>query len=231
MITKQILIIEDEQKVARLIQLGLEEHSISSYIAFDGETGIKLFIEGVFDLIILDVNLPEMQGFEVAMRIRKIDKSVPILMLTAMSSLDDKLNGFESGADDYLVKPFDFAELLVRIKALFKRSEMRTESFHGAKVSDLEINFDTKIVKRAGKRIDLTAREHALLEYLIRNRGRVVSREKIAESVWDLDFDTGTNVIDVYVNFLRKKIDQDSSNKLIHTVIGMGYILREADED
>ncbi len=148
-------------------------------------------------------------------------------MLTALGTVDDKLLGFEAGADDYLVKPFEFRELIARIKVLSRRKFNDEGKSHSIKIADLELDFDEKIARRAGQRIDLTAKEFALLEYLMRNRGRVVSRVDIAEKVWDIRFDTGTNVIDVYINFLRKKVDKDHDTKLIHTVVGMGYILKE----
>ena len=228
---RRILIVEDEEKVAKLIQQGLVEHEFEAEIAFDGNIGLRMALSGKFDAIILDVNLPGTNGFEVARKIREQRGSTPILMLTAMGSLDDKLEGFNSGADDYLLKPFEFRELLVRIQSLIKRMDRPVTSDQVLKMADLEVNVDTKIVKRAGKRIDLTAKEFALLEYLMNRRNRVVSRVEIAEKVWDLNFDTGTNVIDVYVNFLRNKIDKPFNPKLIQTVIGMGYSMRLPDED
>ncbi|KAJ1444192.1 two component transcriptional regulator, winged helix family [Ochromonadaceae sp. CCMP2298] len=227
---KKILIIEDEVKVAKFIAQGLSESLFEAEVAYDGTVGYRMATSGGYHAIILDVNLPNMNGYEVAKKIRETDSSTPILMLTALSSLDDKITGFDSGADDYLLKPFEFRELLVRINALLKRS-FGSQPKKVLSVADLEINPDSKVVKRNGKRIELTAKEYALLEYLMRNRGKIISRIDIAEKVWDLNFDTGTNVIDVYVNFLRKKIDKDFSSKLIHTVIGMGYTLREPVED
>ncbi|WP_370088849.1 response regulator [Ekhidna sp.] len=227
---KKILIIEDEAKVAKLIQKGLLENQFDVELAYDGVIGSRLASSGSFHAIILDVNLPGANGYDVARKIRETNSNVPILMLTAMGTIEDKISGFESGADDYLLKPFEFRELLARLNVLIKRSEGSSHK-KLLTVADLELDLETKMVKRANKRIDLTAKEYALLEYLIRNRGKVISRIDIAEKVWDLNFDTGTNVIDVYVNFLRKKIDKDASKKLIHTVIGMGYTLREPDED
>jgi DNA-binding response OmpR family regulator len=231
MSTKNILIVEDEVKVAKLIREGLQAKQFEAEIAYDGLIGHRMAITGKFDAVILDVNLPGMNGFEVAKKIRQTNTVIPILMLTALGSIDDKLSGFESGADDYLIKPFEFRELLVRITTLLKRVDNAGRHSPILSISDLEMDTDTKIVKRAGKRIDLTAREFELLEYLIRHKGKVVSRIDIAEKVWDLSFDTGTNVIDVYVNFLRKKVDKDQPKKLIQTVIGMGYTIREIDED
>jgi two-component system, OmpR family, copper resistance phosphate regulon response regulator CusR len=205
---KKILIIEDEIKVAKLIQQGLSENEFEAEIAFDGVIGLRMATTGAFNAIILDINLPGINGYDVAKKIREKNSSIPVLMLTALGSLEDKIAGFESGADDYLLKPFEFRELLVRINALIKRAD-GTLHKKLLTIADLEVNQDTKVVKRGGKRIDLTAKEYALLEYLMRNRGKIISRIDIAEKVWDLNFDTGTNVIDVYVNFLRKKIDKD----------------------
>ena len=227
---KKILIVEDEAKVARLIEQGLLENQFEVELAFDGTIGSRMARATSYHAIILDVNLPGINGYEVAKKIREVNSNTPILMLTAMGTIEDKISGFESGADDYLLKPFEFRELLARLNVLMKRADGATHK-KLLTVADLELNLDTKVAKRANRRIDLTAKEYGLLEYFIQNKGKVISRSDIAEKVWDLDFDTGTNVIDVYVNFLRKKIDKDASVKLIHTVIGMGYILREPDED
>lgn len=222
----KILIVEDEPKVAAFIQLGLEENNYNAKVAADGEEGKKMALNQQFDLIILDVNLPKINGIELCKIIRENNIKTPVLMLTALGSTDDKISGFESGADDYLVKPFEFRELLVRLKALIKRSAPANgESV--LKIDDLELNSESKIVKRSNKKIDLTAKEFALLEYLLKNKDRVVSRKEIADKVWDIHFDTGTNVIDVYVNFLRKKIDKDFDKKIIQTQVGMGYVIRE----
>jgi two-component system copper resistance phosphate regulon response regulator CusR len=226
----KILIIEDEPKVVAFIKRGLEEQKYEVEVATDGLSGKKLALFNQYSLIILDINLPLMSGFEVAKSIRNANISVPILMLTALGTTDDKIEGFDSGADDYLVKPFEFRELLARTKALVKRASTKLTNPEFIRVGDLDIFLDNKTVKRGNKKIDLTAKEFALLRYLAVNKGRVVSRNEIAEHVWDISFDTGTNVIDVYVNFLRKKIDRDFPQKLIHTYIGMGYVLREADE-
>ena len=227
--TIKILIIEDEQKVAGFVKKGLEENDFEADIAFDGLMGLKMFQQTIYQLIIIDINLPLMNGFDLCKEIRKTNSRVPILMLTALSGTDSKVMGFESGADDYLVKPFEFRELVVRIKALLKRSERQVFSSSILKIADLEMDTDSKIVKRGDDIIELTAKEFSLLEYLLINQGRVVSRVDIAEKIWDINFDTGTNVIDVYVNFLRKKIDKKYNFKLIHTVIGMGYVLREGE--
>ncbi len=223
----KVLIIEDEKKVAAFIKKGLEELSYQTEIAFDGLSGVQMAVSNDFDVIILDINLPLLNGFKVCEEIRKTHQNIPVLMLTALSSTDDKLMGFDSGTDDYLAKPFEFKELIARIKSLTKRSIGLKQNENLLKFADLEMNLDSKIVKRASTKIDLTAKEFALLEYFLKNKNKVVSRVEIAENVWDISFDTGTNVIDVYVNFLRKKIDKEFSPKLIHSKIGMGYILSE----
>lgn len=196
-------------------------------MAFDGAMGKRMALSGHFNVIIMDVNLPHINGFDVTQALRAEKLKTPILMLTAMDTMEDKLTGFDSGADDYLVKPFEFRELLARLHALHKRSAEGPIQASYLKIADLELNLDEKTVKRGGKKLDLTAKEFSLLEYFMRNRGKVVSRVDIAEKVWEINFDTGTNVIDVYVNFLRKKIDKDFPVKLIHTVVGMGYIMKE----
>lgn len=223
----KILVVEDEPKLASFVKKGLEEQSFEVDVAYDGQIGRNMALGSSYDIIILDVNLPKMNGFDVAKSLRAENVRTPILMLTALGSVDDKVTGFESGADDYLVKPFEFRELLVRLKALSKRSPDTSTPVNILRVADLELDLNEKVARRGGKRIELTAKEFGLLEYLMRNRGRVVSRIDIAEKVWDIHFDTGTNVIDVYVNFLRKKVDKDYPVKLIHTVIGMGYMLKE----
>lgn len=228
--SNNILIVEDEFKVAQFIKRGLEENDFDAEIAYDGFTGERMILSKEYDLIILDINLPMKNGFELCKVIRNTNAKVPVLMLTALSSTDDKLMGFDIGADDYMVKPFEFKELLARIKALLKRSKFSDSYKNVLKVADLVLDNNAKTVKRGSTIIELTAKEFLLLDYLMRNKGRVVSRVEIAEKIWDITFDTGTNIIDVYVNFLRKKIDKNFSPKLIHTVIGMGYVLKENDE-
>ena len=223
----KILVVEDEPKLASFVKKGLEEQSCEVDVAYDGQVGRAMALNNLYDVIVMDINLPKLNGFDVVQSIRQEQNRTPVLMLTAMGSVDDKLTGFEAGADDYLVKPFEFRELMARLRALTKRSSEAGMQANVLKVADLELDLNEKIARRADKRIELTAKEFGLLEYLMRNRGRVVSRVDIAEKVWDIHFDTGTNVIDVYVNFLRKKIDKDFSSKLIHTVIGMGYMLKE----
>jgi two-component system copper resistance phosphate regulon response regulator CusR len=223
----KILIVEDEKKIAESLSKGLSEHQYDVDIAPDGLIGQKLINETSYDLAIIDINLPGLNGYELCHYIREHDGNLLVIILTAMSTMDDKLAGFNAGADDYLIKPFDFKELLVRIKALLKRAHQQNADDTKLHVADLVMNLDSKEVKRNGKFIALTAKEFQLLEYFIRNKNRVVSRADIAIDVWDIDFDTKTNVIDVYVNFLRKKIDKDFTPKLIFTHVGMGYILKE----
>lgn len=223
----KILVVEDEPKLASFVKKGLEEQSCEVDIAYDGQVGRTMALSNTYDVIVMDVNLPKMNGFDVVQSLRQERVRTPVLMLTAMGSVDDKLTGFESGADDYLVKPFEFRELMARLRALTKRGNEAGMQANVLKVADLELDLNEKVARRGDKRIELTAKEFGLLDYLMRNRGRVVSRVDIAEKVWDIHFDTGTNVIDVYVNFLRKKIDKDFPTKLIHTVIGMGYMLKE----
>jgi len=223
----RVLLVEDEPKVAAFIKKGLEEQAYEVDQAYDGFFGKKLALNNDYDIIILDVILPQKSGLEVCKEIRKVKPGVAILMLTALGSTDDKILGLDSGADDYLVKPFVFQELMARIRALTRRAY---ESPAGdiLRIADLELNLSKKTVTRSGMPINLTAREFALLHYLMRNKERVVSRVDIIEQVWETSFDTGSNVIDVYINFLRKKIDKDFSPKLIHTLVGMGYVLKEA---
>lgn len=223
----KILLVEDEKKIASALKKGLEEQNYYVQLAFDGLIGEKLFSAYQFDIIILDINLPGMNGYELARIIRSANQNIPILFLTALGTVDDKLEGFEAGGDDYLVKPFEFKELLARLKTLLKRSNKSILPGNNLRIADLEINIDSKEVKRGGTKIILTAKEFQLLEYLVRNKGKVVSRVDIADKVWDIGFDTGTNVIDVYITFLRKKIDRDFPIKLIHTQVGMGYIVKE----
>lgn len=228
---RKILIVEDETKIAQTLKKGLSENGYYIELAFDGTIGKRLFLAHSYDLIILDVNLPGINGYALCKQIRDINQHIPILMLTAMSTTDDKVEGFDAGADDYLIKPFEFKELLVRIRALLKRTmnqQLPTGSI--LRVADLEMNLDSKEVKRGDVKIFLTAKEFQLLEYFLRNRNRVLSRADIAERVWDIDFDTQTNVIDVYINYLRNKIDKNFSSRLIHTQVGMGYMLKEEFE-
>jgi two-component system, OmpR family, copper resistance phosphate regulon response regulator CusR len=226
----KILIVEDEPKVAGFIKEGLEESNYTVEIAYDGVTGKTMALSRRYDLIILDINLPLLNGFQLCKIIRENDQQIPVLMLTALGGLEEKVKGFEYGADDYLLKPFEFEELLARLMALLKRSKYSNPSPRILRIADLEINRDAKTIVRAGKSIELSAKEYLLLEYLVLNKDRVISRFELTEKVWDINFDTGTNIVDVYINFLRKKMDTEFPAKLIHTRIGMGYILKEADE-
>ncbi len=222
-----ILLVEDEAKVASFIKQGLEEQGYTVHLATNGQEGMSLFFKGSYDIAILDVIIPFISGVELCRAIKNDKPGLPVLMLTALGTTEDKVNGFEAGADDYLVKPFEFRELLMRIRALTRRARREETSTNLLRVADLTLDLDKKIAQRGEKQIDLTAKEFALLEYLMRNRGRVLSRMDISEKVWDINFDTGTNVVEVYINILRKKIDKDFENKLIHTRIGMGYILEK----
>lgn len=223
----KILIVEDEPKVAGFIKKGLEENNYEADIAPDGPSGEELAVNQKYDLFILDIVLPGFTGLELCRRIRKIYPDTPVIMLTALGTTDNKLNGFDAGADDYVVKPFEFRELLARIKVLLKKSAYMQEPANKLIFEDLELDLDKKTAKRKNLKIELTAKEFSLLEYFMRNRGRVLSRNDIAEKVWDANFDFGTNVVDVYVNFLRKKIDKGFDRKLIHTKVGFGYIFGE----
>lgn len=222
---------EDDLKIAGLIKTGLEEQGYAVTIVANGTQALQIFRETDFDLLILDIMIPGLTGIEICKAIRPSHKEVPILMLTALGTIDDKVIGLNAGADDYLVKPFHFRELLARIEALLRRKIAELPSKpavdnHLLSFDDITLDTYSKEVKRDGKIIDLTAKEHTLLELFLRNPNRLLSRQYIAENAWDISFDTGTNVIDVYVNFLRKKIEKGFNRKLIHTKIGMGYILK-----
>lgn len=221
-----ILLVEDEPKVAGFIKKGLEEQLNHVSVAYDGSSGCKMALENDYDLIILDVVLPYMNGMEVCQQIRKVKKEVPILMLSALDTVNDKVQGLEYGADDYLTKPFHFDELLARIKALNRRRDMVLPGTL-YRVGDLEMDCYKKTVSRNGKIILLSAKEFTLLEVLMANKNRVLSRVYIAEAVWGISFNRGTNLIDVYINYLRAKIDKGYAQQLIHTVIGMGYIIKD----
>ncbi len=223
----EILVVEDDQRVAELIQRGLRENGFNPTIAYDGISGKKLASQNQYDLIISDIILPKMNGLDLCKEIRQTQPDIPIIMLTALGTTDDKVEGFDAGADDYLVKPFEMRELLVRIRAVLKRHHpaMQQAGFI-LRFADLEMNLHTKIVKRQEKEINLTPKEFKLLEFMLQNPERVLSRTEIAEKVWDTHFDTGTNFIDVYINYLRKKIDRDFDQKLIHTKSGLGFIFK-----
>jgi DNA-binding response OmpR family regulator len=222
-----ILLVEDEQRVAELIKRGLEEHQMTVVVAYDGDMGRKLLHEQLFDLVILDLVLPKINGLDLCKEMRTAYPALPILMLTALGTTDNKVEGFDAGADDYLVKPFDFRELLARIRVLLKRKQQELLAPPPVvSVADLTINQHTKTVTRSGREISLTPKEFKLLSYMVQHAGRVLSRAEIAENVWGTTFDTGTNFIDVYMNYLRKKIDKDFQPRLIHTKVGMGFILK-----
>ncbi len=223
----KILVVEDEPKTLHAIQQGLEESQFEVDIAYDGLIAKRLALKTNYSLIITDVILPGLNGFELVRELRQSGLSTPVLLLTALGETEDKISGFDAGADQYLTKPFQFAELLARVRSLTKRGTMVSMTAQKLRFAGLEMNLDAKSVSRDGQPIDLTAREFALLEYLMRNQGRVLSKPDIAEHVWDLNFDTGTNVVEVYINYLRKKIDKDFPQKLIHTQFGMGYVLKE----
>jgi DNA-binding response OmpR family regulator len=220
----KILIFEDEAKVASFIKRGLEENQYEADLAYDSEFAEKLAIQYKYNLFILDVIIPGTGGLKLCKKLKTDFPDIPVLMLTALGTTDDKLAGFDAGANDYLVKPFEFRELLARVKVLLKSSDQPRETANKLFVADLELDLDRKAVRRGNSLIDLTAKEYSLLEYFMRNTGRVLSRNDIAEKVWDTSFDFSTNVVDVYVNFLRKKIDKGFDKKLIHTKVGFGYI-------
>ena len=229
----QILLIEDEKKLALTLQKGLAEHDYAVDVAYTAEEGWDLIATQEYHIVISDVILPGDSGFELLAKIRAAGHAMPVLLLTALGQMDDKEQGFDAGADDYLTKPFEFRELLLRIKALTRRggeiSTVRTPKF--LRYADLEINLDTKELFRSGQLIPVTPREFALIAYLMQNPERVISKTELSEKVWNLHFDTGTNFVEVYVNFLRKKIEKGFDNKLIHTQFKNGYILRSSNAD
>lgn len=222
----KILIIEDDQRVAELLKRGLEEFGYEATAAFDGEMGLRLYRSIQPDLVISDVILPKMSGFELVREIKKDDDEIPVIMLTALGATDDKLQGFDSGTDDYMVKPFDIREVEARIRILLKRTGKTSdrEGFREMVYGDLKVNLLTNAVVRNGKNINLTPKEFRLLTYMMQNPDRVLSRVEIAKNVWSTHFDTGTNFIDVYINYLRRKIDKGFDCKLIHTRTGVGFI-------
>jgi len=224
----KILLIEDERKTIQYIKKGLEENGYVVETAEDGKSGKNLAFRNQYNLIITDVILPELNGRDLCRELRAAKVETPILMLTALGQTDDVVEGLDSGADDYLAKPFEFKELLARIRSLLKRQPKYPLNDNELRFADLVLDINSKGVARAGKKIELTSKEFSLLEYFLRNQGRVIPRAELSKHVWNVDFDTGTNMVEVYVNYLRKKIDKDFGSKLIHTQFGMGYILKEA---
>ncbi|PID40359.1 MAG: DNA-binding response regulator [Proteobacteria bacterium] len=220
----RILLVEDERKVSSFIKKGLEEEGYAVDAAWDGQAGLEMGLDEVHDLIILDVNLPGRDGLSVLQELRKKNVATPVLLLTIRTAIEDRVIGLDTGADDYLTKPFAFQELLARVRALLRRGGGRETPL--LKVADLTLDPAKRLVFRGDDKIDLTTKEFALLDYLLRNHDRVLTRTMISEHVWDYDFDSMTNVIDVYVNYLRKKIDAGREPKLIHTVRGVGYVLK-----
>lgn len=223
----KILVVEDELKTLQAIQQGLVEHFYEVDIAYDGLIAKQLAMRNSYNCIITDIIMPGLNGWMLVQELRQHGIQTPILILSALGESEDKISGFDAGADQYLVKPFQFAELLARVRALTKRGTETLITNDILKFADLEVNLDTKRISRAGQDIELTALEFRLLEYFLRNQGRVLSKNQIAENVWDVNFDKGTNYIEVYINYLRKKIDKNFDKKLIHTVFGMGYVLKE----
>ncbi|WKZ58350.1 MAG: response regulator transcription factor [Cyclobacteriaceae bacterium] len=225
----KVLLIEDEQHVAAFIRKGLEENGMQVVQAFDGTTGLTMALSDDYDVIILDIVMPGMSGLELCTKLRKeYDNQTPVLMLTALGTTDDIVEGLSLGADDYLPKPFKFRELLARVRALSRRKMAVGKTLS---IDDLVLDADAKEVHRSGKRIELTAREYRLLEYLLGNKNKVVSRTDILENVWDINHDLGTNVVDVYINYLRKKIDHGHPHPLIKTVVGMGYTIKDVSRE
>ena len=220
----RLLVIEDEKKVANFIKKGLEEEGYAVDLASDGRTGLDMGLDKIHDLIILDLNLPEMDGLSILKQLRTGKISTPVLLLTVRASIEDRVLGLDTGADDYLPKPFAFQELLARVRALLRRQADTQPPL--LQIADLRLDPAQRVVYRGEQKIDLTPKEFSLLDYFMRNPDRVLTRTMIAEHVWDYDFDTETNVIDVYVNYLRKKIDSDRDVRLIHTVRGVGYVMK-----
>lgn len=232
---KKILLVEDEAHVASFIKKGLTEEGYEVSVAFDGRSGLQLALQNPFDIIILDIMLPEMNGLDVCKAIREENQQVPILFLTALGTPENVVLGLGNGADDYLVKPFKFIELIARIKTLWRRvegkpkkaKEVESQEDYIYNFGDLTLNDYTKTVTRDEEKISLTSKEYKLLLYFLKNKNKVLSRLDILEAVWDVDYELGTNVVDVYVNYLRKKIDTKPDEKIIHTIVGMGYVLKE----
>ncbi|GAA3979136.1 response regulator transcription factor [Mucilaginibacter dorajii] len=224
-----ILLVEDEPNIASVIKRGLAESGFEVSVASNGVNGLQMALSNNFDLIILDIMLPLMDGVQVCKNIRQHNKTVPIIMLTALDSTENVVNGLDSGADDYLAKPFKMAELAARLRTLLRRSGTENPTGNIFTINNLKVDTESKIAYRDLEPLKLTATEYRLLEYFIKNQKKVLSRIQILESVWDIDFNMGTNVVDVYVNYLRKKLEKNNGEKLIHTVFGMGYMMKESD--
>jgi two-component system, OmpR family, copper resistance phosphate regulon response regulator CusR len=224
-----ILIVEDEQRLAELLKKQVEDSGYKAEVAYDGYVGKQLVEKNAYNLIILDINLPLLNGYDLCREIRKTNSRIPIIMLTAFGTPDNKISGFDVGADDYVVKPFDFRELLARVNVFLRRADLNVMKNDKLSISDLELDLSTKTVTRAQKRIDLTAKESLLLETFLKNKDKLLTREFIIEQVWGIEFDPNTNIIDVYVNYLRKKIDKDFEPKLIHTKFGFGFYCSEKE--
>jgi DNA-binding response OmpR family regulator len=229
MFETHILIVEDELRLAEILQKQLQESGFKADVANDGYVGKRMMEKSEYDLVVLDINLPLMNGYELCKEIRKKNSKIPIIMLTALGTSENKLVGFEAGADDYVLKPFDYRELLARINVFLKRKNIAVPESRKLSIADFEMDLDRKTATRAGKKIDLTSKEFALMETFLLNKNKLLSREFIIEKVWDLDFETGTNIIDVYVNYLRKKIDKYFEPKIIHTKFGFGFYCSEKE--
>ncbi len=223
----KILLIEDEEKAVKTLKKGLNEHNIDVDFAFDGAKGVELALSSEYDVIISDIIVPGINGFDLTKHLRQKGIKTPVLLLTALNATDDKVLGLEVGADDYLTKPYEFKELLARLKALSRRGKEVPPPKLILTFSDMEMNLTSKEFIRDGRKIELTPKEFALMEYFIRHQGRVVSKAEIAEKVWDINFETTSNVVEVYVNYLRNKVDKPFEKKLIHTVFGVGYVLKD----
>ena len=226
----KLLIVEDEPNLLSVLRKGFSENNYEVSVCLDGETALEMILNNDFDVVVLDVMLPKINGIEICRRLRAIKNFVPILLLTALGTSENIVNGLENGADDYLVKPFKFTELSARVMALARRANLDTQKPDIIKIEDLEINSKTKSVQRDGETIVLTHKEFTLLYYLAKNAGTIVSRNQILDNVWDISFDMNTNVVDVYINYLRKKIDKPYNTKLIQTIKGFGYLIQAKNE-
>jgi DNA-binding response OmpR family regulator len=225
----RILIVEDEQRLADILKKQLEESGFTVESAYDGLSGKEMLLGNEYDLVILDIHLPYIDGYELCSIIRKTNTNLPVIMLTALGTPENKLFGFEKGADDYVLKPFDFRELLARIQVFLKRSQQDSGQPEKLQIADLTMDITTKTVIRADKKINLTSREFDLLQLFLRNKGRLLTREYIIEKVWGIDFETNTNILDVYINYLRNKIDSVAETKLIHNKFGFGYYCNDKE--